>query len=174
MMHLQKQTDQGLMVLGYFLSQPANMLASTLELSGELNISRPMVSKLTKRLCNKGLLTSVQGRQGGYGIHSDCMRLSIGEIIERLEGPIALTPCAQISMLEQCDTSRQCLISGHMQLINQIIRATLMAFPFRMFARSTKNLHIQSQIEHMIQNMFSKEGISVQKGDSPSLVQGLF
>ena len=55
----------------------------------------PTVSKLAKELSKAGLVISHRGRNGGYGLARPAEAISIAEIVEALEGPIALTECAK-------------------------------------------------------------------------------
>ena len=53
----------------------------------------PTVAKILARLCREGLLTSIRGVKGGYQLARPAAQISVGAIINALDGPIALTQC---------------------------------------------------------------------------------
>ena len=59
----------------------------------QTNISEPTVAKVLKMLLRAGLVVSVRGAAGGYRLLRPAREVSVVEIIEAIEGPIALKAC---------------------------------------------------------------------------------
>src|SRR5919109_3117047 len=53
----------------------------------------PAVAKVLARLCREGLLTSSRGVKGGYRLARPAADISVGAIVNALDGPVALTQC---------------------------------------------------------------------------------
>jgi DNA-binding IscR family transcriptional regulator len=54
----------------------------------------PTVQKLVSRLVAAGLLSTTRGAGGGLKLARAASAISLAEIIEAVEGPIALTPAS--------------------------------------------------------------------------------
>ena len=49
-----------------------------------------------------GLVKSIRGPKGGYGLSRPPIEISFGEIVRALEGPIALVSCASVNFYAPC------------------------------------------------------------------------
>jgi len=94
-------------------------------LSAETDIPWPTVARLLKLLMAGGLLRSVQGRKGGYALTRSPAKISLVEIIEVIEGPVALTECNRVT--GNCGIQHSCRVQGHWQVINHAVRQSLAA-----------------------------------------------
>jgi FeS assembly SUF system regulator len=56
----------------------------------------PAVAKVLARLCREGLLTSSRGVKGGYRLARPATDISVGAIVNALDGPVALTQCIKM------------------------------------------------------------------------------
>jgi Rrf2 family transcriptional regulator, cysteine metabolism repressor len=66
---------------------------STKEISNAQKVTVPYLEQLFFKLKNKGLVKSVRGAQGGYYLARKPEDISVGEIIECLDGAIEITDC---------------------------------------------------------------------------------
>ncbi len=98
--------------------------ASTI--SEQTSIPLPTVAKILKILAQKQILTSYRGTSGGYRLAINPDNLSIFQIIEIFEGPIAIMECN--SNKKQCSIAKKCHINNHFNKINQMIYKTLEKF----------------------------------------------
>jgi Rrf2 family protein len=71
-------------------------LTATL-LADETGVPLPTAQKLMGRLAAAGLLTSARGAGGGFRLARDPRAISLAEIIEAVEGPIAMTPASNMA-----------------------------------------------------------------------------
>lgn len=107
MLRLGKLTDYAALLMTHLARRPERRL-SAVEIAEETRLAAPTVRKLLKCLAKAQLLQSVRGAQGGYQLSRQPNDISVCEIIEAVEGPIALTECgAGVSVCEIegcCDT----------------------------------------------------------------------
>ena len=124
MIKLSKMTDYAVVCLGV-LANRSTISTSASQLSIETGISLFTVQKLLKLLIVKSELISAQrGSQGGYSLNKNSSEISIVEIIEALDGPIALTACVD-SSASLCNSSSVCFLNRKWNKVNEVIRQSL-------------------------------------------------
>lgn len=119
---MSKLTDYGTLILAYLGDAPGR-LHSTAEVAENTGLAATTVSKLLKRLAKAGLVTSTRGAQGGYALARTADTITAAEVIDALEGPVALTACSQAD--GHCDLESTCLVGGAWQRVNVAIRQAL-------------------------------------------------
>jgi FeS assembly SUF system regulator len=121
MLRMSKLTDYGTMVLAQLAANGAR-LSTAAEVADATRLGQPTVSKLLKSLAHAGLVVSTRGVQGGYALARAADAISAAEIIDALEGPVAITEC---SSGVGCDLESFCRVGMAWQRINQSIRKAL-------------------------------------------------
>lgn len=122
MLKVNKLTDYAVVVLCDLLR--GDRLRSAADLAQSSGVPLPTVSKILKQLARTGLLQSARGVNGGYGFARAPSGISMAEVIEALEGPIAVTGCVEDSG-DQCEFVHQCPMNGHWNAVNVAIRKSL-------------------------------------------------
>ena len=122
MLRMSKLTDYGTLVLAQ-LAASEGRLASAHQVSVDTHLSLPTVSKLLKSLVHAGLAVSQRGARGGYALSRPAEEISAAEILDALEGPVAITECSSAPGL--CELESSCLVGGAWQKINVSIRQAL-------------------------------------------------
>ncbi len=120
MLRITKITDYGFILLVHMANQEEGVLHNAKDLSAAIGIPLPTVSKVLKILTQGGILQSHQGSKGGYSLAKPAGQLSAAEIIEAVEGPVALTDC---SGEEGCE--RNCPVSPSWQKVNGTVIGAL-------------------------------------------------
>ncbi|MDZ7895866.1 MAG: Rrf2 family transcriptional regulator [Sphingobium sp.] len=98
------------------------MNATTLAL--ETGIPLPTAQKLVSRLSAAGLLESSRGTGGGVRLSRPPAAISLADVVEAVEGPIAMTACAE-SGAHDCALEGDCRVKPHMNAANQAVRGAL-------------------------------------------------
>ncbi len=98
-------------------------LSATL-LSGETGVPLPTAQKLMGRLAGAGLLTSARGTGGGFRLAREAQGISLAEIIEAVEGPIAMTTCVD-QKRSDCALEGNCQVKPHLSAVNGAVRGAL-------------------------------------------------
>jgi FeS assembly SUF system regulator len=117
-----KLTDYSIVLLSCMAKEQGHTVNAR-GLAESTGIGQPTVMKLLKIMTAHGLLHSVQGRGGGYRLARPARQIPLTEIIEAVEGPIALTECNLDS--GDCGIQHQCNTRPHWMHINNAIREAL-------------------------------------------------
>src|SRR3990167_8058302 len=99
---------------------------SAAELAAETGLPTPTVQKLVSKLTAAGLLRSVRGAGGGVQLARRAAAITVADIVEAVEGPIALTHCLDASC---CEYESGCTVRPHWPLINNALRGALAEIP---------------------------------------------
>ena len=124
MVRLSKLTDYALVVMSCMARGSNQSSRTARDLSAELRLPLPTVSKLLKELLQSGLLVSHRGTKGGYSLTREPHEISLAEIIAAMEGPIALTECST-DTIGLCELEPCCAIKKNQQIISQAVRGVL-------------------------------------------------
>jgi FeS assembly SUF system regulator len=122
MLRMSKLTDYGTMVLAE-LATRGRALSTASQLADATHLTQPTVSKLLKSLAHAGLVVSTRGVQGGYVLARPASAISAAEILDALEGPVALTDCS--SSRGGCELESFCRVGTAWQRVNHSIRKAL-------------------------------------------------
>ena len=93
-------------------------------LSAETGIPLPTAQKLVSRLSLAGLLESSRGTGGGVRLARPPAAISLADIIEAVEGPIAMTSCV-VAERHDCALESCCQVRPHMGVVNGAVRGAL-------------------------------------------------
>jgi FeS assembly SUF system regulator len=93
-------------------------------LSEETGIPLPTVQKLVSKLSHAGLLRSVRGAGGGFKLARPAAAVSLADIIEAVEGPIAMTSCVDTGK-HDCVLEGSCKVQPHWAMVNGAVRGAL-------------------------------------------------
>ena len=102
----------------------SNFVQSTQHVSERTGIPLPTVAKIMKSLNKAGLVASQRGAGGGYTLGRAPHEISVADVIQAVEGPIALTACADTSD-EHCSIEAVCPVQGKWNKVNTAVRAAL-------------------------------------------------
>lgn len=119
------------------------------DLAIQTQIPEPTASKVLKKLARAGVVVSQRGAKGGYALARSPDRIGVNEVIEAIEGPIAVTECSDESTDSFCEYETNCGVRANWQRINLAVHDALaeitladMAFPgtaeLVLLARSSK------------------------------------
>jgi FeS assembly SUF system regulator len=120
MFKLSKLTDYAVVVL-VRLSRDDSLQTSP-GISAATGIPEPTVAKVLKAMAGKGLVTSLRGARGGYRLGRSLACIPVSQVIEAIDGPIALTACVDGG---ECESGCLCPMRGRWDPVNGAIRAAL-------------------------------------------------
>ena len=119
MIRMSKETDYGIVVLAYFASAQEGLKQNAREVAMESQLPLPMARKVLKILAREGLLVSHRGAKGGYSLARGGGEISIAEIVQAMEGPLAMTEC--IEAPGKCRHEPVCELRTSWPRINEIV-----------------------------------------------------
>ncbi|HYD41921.1 MAG TPA: SUF system Fe-S cluster assembly regulator [Anaeromyxobacter sp.] len=130
MIRVSKLTDYAIVLLAHLARSERTLTAQ--ELAALSSVPLPTVSKLCKELSKAGLVLSHRGRKGGYGLARSPDRISLAQIVEALEGPIALTDCTHAG--QSCELEKTCLARASWDPVSRAIHGALSSLPLSSIA----------------------------------------
>jgi len=95
------------------------------DLALHTQIPEPTASKVLKKLARAGVVTSQRGAKGGYALARAPQQIGIHEVIEAIEGPIAVTECSDESNESFCEYETSCGVRANWQRINSAVQSAL-------------------------------------------------
>ncbi len=122
MLRMSKLADYAALMLATMAERPARTY-TTPGLADVTGVSPPTASKLLKLLARAGLVQSQRGAHGGYTLARAPELVTAVDIIEAVEGPVAVTECTLAAGL--CDLESTCHLGSQWQRLSGAIRRAL-------------------------------------------------
>jgi FeS assembly SUF system regulator len=120
---LSKLADYGIVIMTHLARHEARQLA-TPEIATATGVPIAMASKILKLLVRGELLGSHRGAHGGYGLARPAVAITVADVIEALDGPIAVTSCTEPGPSD-CVIEAVCAARTNWRRINGAIREAL-------------------------------------------------
>jgi FeS assembly SUF system regulator len=124
-MRLSHLADYAVVLMTAAARRPASARLSATELASETGVPLPTAQKLMGQLATCGLLTSVRGAGGGFTLARGASDISLADIIEAVEGPIAMTQCSGSDEPSECALDSHCRVKPHMNVVSHAVRGAL-------------------------------------------------
>ena len=107
---------------------------SAADLAEETGIPAPTVQKVVSLLSRAGLLRATRGSGGGLKLARPAAAITLADIVEAVEGPIALTPCVEKGR-HDCALEGTCNVQPHWGIVNETLRGALADVPLTRLAQ---------------------------------------
>jgi FeS assembly SUF system regulator len=135
-MRLTHLADYAVVLMTAAARRPAAARLSATELSAETGVPLPTAQKLMGVLAGSGLLSSVRGAGGGFALARPAQDISLADIVEAVEGPIAMTVCS--SGGTDCALDAHCRVKPHMGVVGNAVRGALGAVSLKQLCSPAK------------------------------------
>jgi len=122
-MRLTHLADYAVVIMTAAARREAGARLSASELAQDTGVPLPTTQKLMGRLAAEGLLTSVRGATGGFALARPAGEITLADIVEAVEGPIAMTVCSEGRT--DCALDAHCMVKPHMGVVGNAIRGAL-------------------------------------------------
>ena len=123
-MRLSHLADYAVVLMTAAARRPAGDRLSATELSADTGVPLPTTQKLMGQLAACGLLDSARGASGGFALARPAGEISLADIVEAVEGPIALTMCSD-SNNHECILDAHCRVKPHIGVVGNAVRDAL-------------------------------------------------
>ena len=123
-MRLTSVADYAVVMMAAAARHGGEMRLSAALLAEETGVPLPTAQKLMGRLAAAGLLTSARGTGGGFRLARGAEGISLADIIEAVEGPIAMTTCVD-EKRNDCALDGHCQVKPHLSVVNGAVRGAL-------------------------------------------------
>ncbi len=134
MLRLSKKTDYALIALKDLASNRRGAASSAREIAARYNVPVELMAKVLQRLARHGLLASLQGTRGGYRLARSPAQISVADVIEAIDGPVAVTACSDVD--ESCCQYSTCNVRNPLWRLQDRIERTLAEFTIAELARA--------------------------------------
>ena len=93
MLMLSKKVEYALMALLHMDQADSSQVVSSKELAETYDLPVDLMGKLMQSLARQGFIEAIHGAKGGYRAKRLLEGISLGEVIEAIEGPVHLVKC---------------------------------------------------------------------------------
>lgn len=122
MLRMSKLADYAALMLATMAKRPAETCTAA-GIAKETGVSLPTASKLLKMLVHAGLVSSQRGAHGGYNLGRAPATITAADVIEAVEGPLAMTECTLAPGI--CELEPTCQLGSQWQSLSAAIRRAL-------------------------------------------------
>lgn len=123
-MRLSNMADYGVVVMSAAARHCGGGRTSANEIAEETGLALPTVQKIVSLMTKAGLLRSVRGSGGGIQLARPAAAVNLADIIEAVEGPIAMTACVEKGR-HDCAMEGSCRVQPHWSIVNNAVRGAL-------------------------------------------------
>jgi len=123
-MRLSSMADYAVVIMSAASRHCGGARVSAGQLAEETGLPVPTVQKLVSRLTAAGLLRSSRGVGGGLKLARPAAAVTLADIVEAVEGPIALTACLEHGR-HDCTLEDACAVRPHWSAVNETLRSAL-------------------------------------------------
>ena len=108
-MQLTRQCEYAIRTMLELASHPYGEIISSKIISERQDIPEGFLKKTIQLLAVSGLVNTVRGIQGGVRLAKPAEDIKVSDVVEAIEGPIAINPCLASGYV--CPNQPQCRIS---------------------------------------------------------------
>ncbi len=120
---LTRGTDYGARGVIYLARQPTNAVTLVGDIAREEGVPESYLAKIFQDLAKGGILRSHRGAKGGFSLARPADEITLREIVESVEGPIALSRC--LAPFESCERQDTCALYQVLRQAQEQLLATL-------------------------------------------------
>jgi len=131
---LSKKADYALMAMKHLATDAPHGTASAREIAERYNIPLELLAKVLQQLTRCGFLVSHMGIHGGYHLARSTTTISVADIIEAIDGPLAITACGPAD--ERCEQFSKCNVRDPLWRVKDRIVAVLQTFNLAEMSRA--------------------------------------
>jgi FeS assembly SUF system regulator len=137
-MRLTHLADYAVVILTAAARRPGEERLSASALAGRTGVPLPTAQKVLGKLAAAGLLQSSRGARGGVWFARPPERITLADIIEAVEGPIAMTQCSGSDEASDCALDARCRVKPHMNIVSRTVREALAGVTLEQLARERR------------------------------------
>ena len=123
-MRLSNLADYAVVIMSAAARAGDDARVSATLLSATTGVPLPTTQKLLGKLAAAGLFRSARGGGGGFVLTRPAAEISLADVVEAVEGPIAMTSCVDETR-HDCALEGACQVRPHWGSVNTAIRGAL-------------------------------------------------
>ncbi len=151
MIRLSRLADYAIVLTCEMAMSPREIFSAR-KLHEQTGISQSAIMKILKLLAGAELIESARGANGGYRMRKDPGEVTILDVVQAIDGPVAVTLCSHQSA-EPCSFEGTCMAKTGWGMVNHALQDTLSSFTIADFlsahaaqhhSTATRNHHVFS------------------------------
>src|SRR6266513_1754714 len=126
MLRLSKKADYALIAMKHLALHGDRRTpgsSSAREIAELYDVPIELMAKVLQRLVRGGLLASHQGTRGGYQLARIPAQISVADVIQAIDGPVAVTACSAEE--NQCEQFAKCNVRDPLWKVRERILSAL-------------------------------------------------
>ncbi len=104
---IRRNTDYALRTLVLLADADKQQVFVVEWMAKKTEVPEVFLRKILQKLCNAGIVDSCRGRKGGFSLNRDPRQITVLEIVEAVQGPVAINRCfldeVDCSQFSKCD-----------------------------------------------------------------------
>ncbi len=108
-LRISRKIDYGLRAMIYLASIPPEAVVPFREIAHQMMVPEDFLAKILKTLVDEKLVRSTRGPHGGYALARPASEISFLDVIEAVEGPVAINVCLDD---DPCKKASACTMVG--------------------------------------------------------------
>ncbi len=137
MLTISRETDYATRVILHLALQPPDGRTTARQIAEQRLIPRALVRRVVTRLGATGLVTTARGSDGGITLARPAAEISLLEVVEALEGPLALNSCTVEP--DTCPLMPACTVHTAWVHARDLVREALGGISFAALAQKGGN-----------------------------------
>jgi len=105
-LRLTNAADYAVLAMIHMACLPENAVVLRGDIAQAYNIPSSFMAKILRALVRAKLLSSMRGVHGGFSLARPAMEITLLDVVEAIEGPLALTECS--GETSNCQWSNEC------------------------------------------------------------------
>jgi Rrf2 family protein len=134
MIHIARQTDYAARLVLHLSGLDIGASSSIAEISGQRRLPVPFVRRMVARLVAAGILRTARGSGGGVSLGRPAAEISLGDLVDAMEGPIALNEC--VHEPGACPFGRRCPVQKAWTEVSRALSRHLASIRFDRLAHT--------------------------------------
>jgi FeS assembly SUF system regulator len=134
-MRLTHLADYAVVILTAAAARSGDGRLSASALAEATGLPLPTTQKVLGKLGSAGLLSATRGIGGGFAFSRAPSAITLADIIEAVEGPIAMTQCSGSDEASDCALDARCRVKPHMNIVSRTVREALAGVTLDQLAR---------------------------------------
>jgi Rrf2 family protein len=120
-----KKADYALLALSYLAQEGEGRLVGPREIAAHFSVPGELLAKVMQLLARRKLVFAVPGPSGGYRLEARPEQISVADVVEAVDGPLAIAQCWDEAGPSGCAQSGNCHLRGPLKRIQEQMAALL-------------------------------------------------
>jgi len=123
MIRVSRLADYAVLIIAYMSYNEGNKFTAS-SITKSTGLTLHTVNKILSLLVKKKIIKGERGPKGGYMLLQNSNNISMRDLVEAIDGPVALTICVDDND-SKCNLYENCLTRDNWEIVNNVISDSL-------------------------------------------------